>query len=146
MKKLPELSERFRQTTNLIEVIYSIVYGAILGAVFPGYLNLAHEHGVPATLAIALVAPLIVITLLGLSYNARLRAGVFEFKRPAFTIVGPIFAAALLCFKLSVIGAWDLLTLLLLWAVPYLVAIVFGPAFRKGGWNVRVVAKGPRKK
>ena len=90
----------------------------------------------PAAPAIALVAPVIAAALLGLSYNARLRTGVFEFKREAsttaFTIVGPIFAAALLGFELYVVGAWELMTLLLLWAVPYLVVIVFGPAFRKG--------------
>lgn len=144
-RKLPRLPLRFHKTLDLYEVIYSVVYGAIFSALFPDYLKAAHVFGVAEVWAVALVAPALVVTLGGLSYNARQRTGAFEFKREAFTIVGPILAAAILSYTLYAIDEWPLLILLGLWAVPYLAVIVFGPALRKGGWFVRVTIKGPGK-
>ena len=77
-------------------MIYSVVYGVIFGALFPDYLRAALAFGVSAAGAVALIAPALVVTLGGLSYNARLRTGAFEFKRGPLTIVGPILAAAML--------------------------------------------------
>jgi hypothetical protein len=131
-RKLPKLPVGIRQRLDLYEVIYSVVYGAILGALFPDYLSAAHAFGVPAAGAVALIAPALVITLGGLSFNARLRTGVFEFKREIFTVVGPILAAAVLSYALYVIDEWPLLVLFGLWAAPYLALIVFGPALRGG--------------
>ena len=144
-RKLPKLPPRFRQTLDLYEVIYSVVYGAIFSALFPDYLKAAHVFGVPEAWAVALIAPSLVVSLAGLSYNARLRTGAFEFKRAAFTAAGPILAAAILSYALYVIDDRPLLILLGLWAVPYLVVIVFGPALRRGGWFVRVIVKGAGK-
>jgi hypothetical protein len=141
----PKLPTGLRQRLDLYEVIYSVVYGAIFSALFPDYLKAAHVFGVPAVGAIALIAPALVVTLGGLSYNARLRTGVFEFRREFFTIVGPILAAAILSYALYVIEEWPLLILLGLWAIPYLVLIALGPALRKRGWIVRVIIKGSGK-
>jgi hypothetical protein len=143
-RKLPKLPLPFRQTLDLYEVIYSIVYGAILSALFPDYLESARIFGVPGAWAVAIIAPALVTTLGGLSYNARLRTGAFEFKREALTVVGPILAAALLSSTLYAIGEWSMLILLGLWAIPYLAVIAFGPALRRGGWFFRATIKGSR--
>ena len=144
-RKLPKLPSRFHQTLDLYEVIYSVVYGAIFSALFPDYLKAAQMFGVPEVWAVAIIAPTLVVTLAGLSYNARLRTGAFEFKREAFTVIGPILAAAVLSYTLYAIDERPLLILLGLWAIPYLAVIVFGPALRRGGWFVRVTAKGSAK-
>ena len=88
-RNLSKLPLPFRQTLDLYEVIYSIVYGAIFSALFPDYLKAAQVFGVPEAGAVALIGPAVAVTLGGLSYNARLRTGAFEFKREAFTVVGP---------------------------------------------------------
>jgi hypothetical protein len=130
-RKLPKLPPGLRQRLDLYEVIYSVVYGAIFGALFPDYLRAAQVFGVPAGGAVALIAPSLVVTLGGLSYNARLRTGVFEFKHEVFTVVGPILAAAILSYALYVIDEWPLLILFGLWAAPYLALIALGPALRR---------------
>ena len=132
-RELPKLPADIRQRLDLYEVIYSVVYGAIFSALFPDYLRAAQALGVPAAGAVALIAPALVATLCGLSYNARLRTGVFEFKHEIFTIAAPILAAATLSYALYVTDEWSLLVLLGLWAAPYLALIVFGPALRRGG-------------
>ncbi|HVO92089.1 MAG TPA: hypothetical protein VMT22_04580 [Terriglobales bacterium] len=143
-RKLPRLSLPFRQTLDLYEVIYSVVYGAIFSALFPDYLKAADAFGVSEVWAVVLIAPALVVTLGGLSYNARLRTGAFEFKREAFTVIGPILAAAMLSCTLYAIDERKLLTLLGLWTAPYLAVIAFGPALRRGGWFVRAATKGSR--
>jgi hypothetical protein len=143
-RKPPKLPVPFRQTLDLYEVIYSVVYGAIFSALFPDYLKSAHIFGVPEAVAV-LIAPALVVTLGGLSYNARLRTGAFEFKREVLTVLGPILAAATLTCTLYAIDERPLLILLGLWTVPYLAVIVFGPALRRGGWFVRVTVKGSSK-
>jgi hypothetical protein len=143
-RKLPKLPLPFRQTLDLYEVIYSVVYGAIFSALFPDYLKSAQMFGVPRAWAVALIAPPLVVTLAGLSYNARLRTGAFDFEREAFTIVGPILAAAVLSSTLYAIDDRSMLILLGLWSIPYLAVIVFGPALRRGGWFFRVSVKGSK--
>lgn len=145
-RKPPKPPISLRQTFDLYEVIYSVVYGAIFGALIPDYLKSAHSQSVPPALAIAAVAIPLVSALFGLFYNARIRTGIFEFRREALTIVGPIFAGAVLCLWLYLIGDWTLLTLCVVWAIPYLLFIVLGPALRKRDWIVRVVIRGSRKK
>ena len=145
LRKLPKLLLSFRQTLDLYEVIYSVVYGATFSALFPDFLKSAQMFGVSKAWAVALIAPPLVVTLAGLSYNARLRTGAFEFKRAAFTVIGPILAAAVLSYMLYAIDERPLLILLGLWTIPYLAVIIFGPVLRRGGWFVQVTAKGSAK-
>jgi hypothetical protein len=132
---------QLRQTFNLYEVVYSIVFGAILSAIFPDALKSANVHSVPTQAMVIFTSLGLVTCLFGLSYNARLRIGIFDFEREALSIAAPVLTGAVLLGLLYFIDEWPLLTLLTFWALPYLVFIGFGPMFRQGGWLVQLTIK-----
>jgi hypothetical protein len=134
VRKSSTLPTGFRKALDLYEVIYSVVFGAILGALFPDLLAAAAStRGWTPSATVAFVGPALVTTLFFLSYNARLRTGVFVFKREALTIVATAGFVIGLAIGLYWIRAWPVLTLFGLWTIPYLLLIVFGPRLRFGG-------------